>query len=503
MTASKRWWRRRSLRRQLAIGVSSIVSVALIVVGTVAVISLRDEAIRLSDTQVANSLAAFSYAYAKWDAQRTIAPDATGMPMGRASAFQNQAPGTAIAVVRDGAVVYSNVFADGAQLPAPADAQRAMEAVNWADSGPRTVQLGELGPYRADSRDVGAGERLVAAVSLRPAEKTVAHETLIVVILVVLALLATGIGTVWTVSHALKPLRRIAAVAGEVATLRLDGTETRITARVDESDTDPESDVGVVGHALNRLLINVDSALADLAASDRRMRQFLADASHELRTPLASILGYAELTRQDSATLPETTEYALARIEAESRRMSVLVADLLLLSRLEERNDLDIEDVELCDLVADAVNDAAVSAPDHHFHLELPDHQVRIRGDRARLHQVLANLLANARIHTPAGVNVTAAVGIAPGDPATVKMVVSDDGPGIPPEVIPNLFDRFVRADKARARESGSSGLGLAIVRSIVQAHGGTVEVESKPGNTRFTVSIPLHSPSPQDLNFL
>uniref|UniRef100_UPI0027E2A3D0 histidine kinase dimerization/phospho-acceptor domain-containing protein n=1 Tax=Mycolicibacterium gadium TaxID=1794 RepID=UPI0027E2A3D0 len=208
-------------------------------------------------------------------------------------------------MVRDGAVVYSNVFADGAQLPAPADAQRAMEAANWADSGPRTVQLGELGPYRADSRDVGAGERLVAAVSLRPAEKTVAHETLIVVILVVLALLATGIGTVWTVSHALKPLRRIAAVAGEVATLRLDGTETRITARVDESDTDPESDVGVVGHALNRLLINVDSALADLAASDRRMRQFLADASHELRTPLASILGYAELTRQDSATLPE------------------------------------------------------------------------------------------------------------------------------------------------------------------------------------------------------
>jgi two-component system sensor histidine kinase TrcS len=206
------------------------------------------------------------------------------------------------------------------------------------------------------------------------------------------------------------------------------------------------------------------------------MRQFLADASHELRTPLAAILGYAELTRQESDALPETTEYALARIEAESRRMTSLVADLLLLSRLDERQDLDIADIEMCDLVADAVQDAAVTAPDHHFVVDLPDEPLWARGDREGLHQLLANLLANARVHTPAGVTVTTTLRARVQDGRqTVELTVSDDGPGIPPAVLPNLFDRFVRADKSRSRQLGSTGLGLsdrAIDRRGPQRHG-------------------------------
>jgi len=275
--------------------------------------------------------------------------------------------------------------------------------------------------------------------------------------------------------------------------LPLEAERHRITARVDERDTDPRTEVGVVGHTLNQMLDNVDSTLTRMAESDRNTRQFLTDASHELRTPLAAILGYAELTRQESEVLPPMTEYALERIEAEARRMSELVSDLLLLSRLGEGQDLHVEDVDLCDLVAHAVNDAAVSAPDHTFAVDLPDGAVWLRGDRARLHQLVANLLANAGIHTPAGVTVTTAVSMR--GATVVELSVRDDGPGIPEEIQPNLFGRFVRADKGRSRESGSTGLGLAIVASIVEAHHGQVEVESRPGRTVFTVLLPVDPP--------
>ncbi len=489
MTRRGPWWKPRSLRRQLMIGVTTIVSFALIGVGAVAVMSLRDEAMRLTDSKVSDSLAAFSYSYIK--------RDAAGVPTGELTAFQGQAPGTLIAVLRGDAVVYATVFGDSEPKSAPADAQRTLEALDLRVGGMRTVELGSLGPYRVGSRELASGERLVSAVSLDQANRTLARETVIVVVLVLLALVGTAAGTVWIVSYALRPLRRVAEVAGEVAALPLTSQEHRITARVAEADTDPGNEVGIVGNTLNRLLVNVDGALADLAASDRRMRQFLADASHELRTPLAAILGYAELTRQESELLPEATEYALARIEAESRRMSSLVADLLLLSRLDERLDLDISDVEMCDLVADAVQDAAVTAPDHHFVVDLPDEPVWARGDREGLHQLLANLLANARVHTPAGVTVTTTLRARrEGGRPIVELTVSDDGPGIPPAVLPNLFDRFVRADKARSRELGSSGLGLAIVRSIAEAHNGTVSVESVPGRTAFSVRVPAAGPA-------
>lgn len=471
------------------VGVTTIVSVALIGVGAVAVMSLRDEAMRLTDSKVSDSLAAFSYSYVKRERHQSSAPDSA---TGELSAFQGQAAGTVIAVLRGDSVVYATVFGDGEPKAAPVDAQRALEGLDLRDGSMRTVELGALGPYRVGSRELASGERLVSAVSLDQANKTLSRETVVVIVLVLLALVGTAAGTVLIVSYALRPLRRVAEVAGEVAALPLTSQEHRITARVAEADTDPGSEVGIVGNTLNRLLVNVDGALADLADSDRRMRQFLADASHELRTPLAAILGYAELTRQDSEVLPETTEYALARIEAESRRMTSLVEDLLLLSRLDERQDLDIVDIEMCDLVADAVQDAAVTAPEHHFVVDLPDEPLLARGDRAGLHQLLANLLANARVHTPAGVTVTTTLRGAVADGRrTVVLTVSDDGPGIPPALLPNLFDRFVRADKSRSRQLGSTGLGLAIVRSIAEAHNGTVSVASVPGRTAFTVRLP------------
>jgi two-component system, OmpR family, sensor histidine kinase TrcS len=279
-----------------------------------------------------------------------------------------------------------------------------------------------------------------------------------------------------------------------VATLPLDRDHHAITPRVPAGDTDPRTEVGLVGDTLNRLLDHVERALADVAASDRRMRQFITDASHELRTPLAAIHGYAELTRQDSSVLPETTEYSLARIEAEARRMNSLVSDLLLLARLDEGQDLDTAEVDLVDVVVDAVNDAGVSAPDHRWLTNVPDAAVWVRGDHARLHQTIANLLTNARVHTPAGTTVTTgiATGIAEDGSDYVELTVTDDGPGIDPELMPHLFERFVRADKSRSREAGSFGLGLSIAASIIEAHNGTIEAESVNGKPTFRVRLPI-----------
>jgi two-component system sensor histidine kinase TrcS len=266
----------------------------------------------------------------------------------------------------------------------------------------------------------------------------------------------------------------------------------RIITRVRKADSDPDNEVGIVGETLNRLLANVDSALAARAASDRRMRRFLTDASHELRTPLAAIQGYAQLTRRESAALPATTEYALARIESESRRMTALVGDMLLLSRLDEGQGLETRWVDLSALAADAVNDAVVSAPGHHWLADLPAEPVWVMGDRARLHQVLSNLLANAHHHTPPGVTVTTAIRVVTGVTGRqVQLTVVDDGPGIDAKLIPVLFDRFVRGDRNNSYDSNSTGLGLAIVASITEAHGGTVTARSGGGATEFRIALP------------
>jgi len=320
----------------------------------------------------------------------------------------------------------------------------------------------------------------------------VAARTVTVVASTIAAALLAGLGTVLVVRWALRPLRRVAATAARAAKMPLADDDHRITARVRQADSDPDNEVGIVGETLNRLLANVDSAFAARAASDRRMRRFLTDASHELRTPLAAIQGYAQLTRQESAALPPTTEYALARIESESRRMTALVGDMLLLSRLDERQGLEIRRMDLTSLVVDAVNDAAVSSPDHRWLADLPDEPIWVMGDHARLHQVLSNLLANARLHNPPGITVTTALRMVTDDSVPkVELTVTDDGPGIDAKLVPELFGRFVRGNKARADQPESTGLGLSIVASITEAHGGTVSARSGDGSTVFRVLLP------------
>lgn len=476
------WWPR-SLRRQLVLGVTAVVTVVLLAVGVLSVYSLRTYVGTMGDTELSRSMAAFSHSFHKFQLKEHVI-DADAL-----SAFVGQAPGNLIAVVQDGEVVQSAIFSDGEPRPAPRAVVDALDNLDWSAPGPRTVKLPELGAYRLASEVSSDGDVLLCGVSLDSANQVIARKTVTLAVIIVIALMVTALSTVLVVRYALRPLRRVASTAAKVATLRLDADDPRIHVRVQERYTDPDSEVGVVGEALNQLLANVDSALAELAASDRRTRQFLMDASHELRTPLAAIQGYAELTRQDSAMLPPTTEYALARIEAEARRMTGLVGDLLLLTRLGEGQDLETDDVDLGDLVVDAVNDIAVSAPSHDWVTNLPQVPVWVRGDRARLHQVLGNLLTNARMHTPPGVTVTIGLRTEGG---SALLTVTDNGPGIDEELLPNLFGRFVRADKSRSRELGSTGLGLAIVASIVEAHKGSVTVQSSSEETVFTITLPL-----------
>jgi two-component system OmpR family sensor kinase len=295
-----------------------------------------------------------------------------------------------------------------------------------------------------------------------------------------------------------------------VAELPLESGEVAMPRGV--PDTDPGTETGQLGLAFNRMLGRVETALRRRAASEARLRRFAADASHELRTPLAAIRGYAELGLLHPGDSPETVTHALGRVLSESTRMSVLVDDLLLLARLDAGRPLNTDPVDMTRLAIEATSDAQVARPDHRWVLELPDDPVQVRGDEHRLHQVLANLLSNAGRHTPEGTTVTVAVSdtLPPGEerasgagedsaqhgdiPAGPRVVltVTDDGPGIPGGLLPDLFERFTRADTARthAIDAASTGLGLAIVDAVVAAHDGAILVTSRPGMTRFTIVL-------------
>lgn len=319
-------------------------------------------------------------------------------------------------------------------------------------------------------------------------------------------LFAGVIGTFW-VRFSLRPLRRVATTASHVAELPLESGEVSLPAGV--PDTDPATETGQVGLAFNRMLGHVEAALRRRAASEARLRRFAADASHELRTPLAAIRGYAELALRHPGDSPEPVTHALGRVLSESKRMSVLVDDLLLLARLDAGRPLNREPVDVTRLAIEATSDAQVARPSHRWVLELPDDPVLVRGDEHRLHQVLVNLLSNAGRHTPEGTTVTVRVSDAlpEGEPGAgpdsvgrgalppvprLVLTVTDNGPGIPFELLPDLFERFTRADTSRshAKDASSTGLGLAIVEAVVTAHQGAVLVTSRPGLTRFTLVL-------------
>jgi len=296
-----------------------------------------------------------------------------------------------------------------------------------------------------------------------------------------------GVGGTWLVRRQMRPLYAVAETARVVSAQDLSTGETAIETRVPEDLTDEDTEVGQVGAALNTLLDHIDDALSARHRSEQQVRQFVADASHELRTPLATIHGYAELSRrtpEDAAALL----LALNKVETEADRMTDLVSDLLLLARLDSGRPLAREEVDLTRLLLEAVADARVLAPDHKWQLALPDEPVTVVGDDQRLHQVVTNLLNNARSHTPTGTTVTVS---ASSTGRVVTIEVHDDGPGLPADLVDEAFDRFTRGDSSRTRASGGAGLGLSLVSAIAEAHEGSAAVASRPGDTTFTVTLP------------
>ncbi len=303
---------------------------------------------------------------------------------------------------------------------------------------------------------------------------------------------ATIVGSV-IIRRQMAPLERVAAAARDVADLELDTGEVRLPTTIVAVDpVSAHTEVGQLSAALNRMLNRIAAALRARHDSETRVRQFVSDASHELRTPLAAIRGYTELAQRKSAELPNDVAHAMNRVESETRRLTTLVEDMLLLARLDEGRPLESEPVDLAQVVLDAAGDAHAAGPDHDWTLDLPDEPVYVTGDRARLHQVLTNLLTNARVHTPAGTTVTTSV--TTDGMGEVVLTVADDGPGIPDALQPEVFERFARGDSSRSRRGGSTGLGLAIVAAVVKAHRGRLELHSVPGDTRFVVILPAHS---------
>ncbi|MFI9252968.1 sensor histidine kinase [Streptomyces sp. NPDC053069] len=356
------------------------------------------------------------------------------------------------------------------------------------DGRPHTVELSALDDYRVVACAGRDGDVLIVGLPLEPVQATVHRLELVAGVVFGLALVMTGVaGALW-VRWSLRPLSRVAATATRVSELPLASGEVALPARA--PDADPDSEVGRVAGAFNRMLGHVEDALTKRHASEERLRRFAADASHELRTPVASVRGHAELALLHPGPVPPEVTRALRRITAESARMGEMVDDLLLLARLDAGRPLERRPVDLTRLVLDAVTDARATGPEHRWTLDLPEEPVTVTGDAHRLHQVLANLLANARLHTPVGTKVTVTLETTT-DAALFS--VHDDGPGVPEGIQPDVFERFTRAEHRRRADApgGGTGLGLSIVAAVAEAHGGSVDLASTPGSTTFRVSLP------------
>ena len=468
-----------------------MVTVVVLVVGVVTTLSFRSYVNTLNDAEVDESLDALNHSYTRYHRGESLHHgDLAHVMLG----FTGQNQGNVIAVLHHGDVIGSAVFYEDDSRPAPPDVVTAIEAQPWQDDRLRTATLGSLGSFRVDSQSAGADDRLIVGVSLNLANKLITRRIISATTLLIAAMLVTAGLTMLVVTYALRPLRRVAVTAAEVAGTPLIGDDHRITARVQPEDTDPDTEVGIVGHTLNRLLDNVDSALAHRAESDRRMRQFLTDASHELRTPLTTIRGFAELYRQGAA---RDVSKLLSRIESEASRMGLLVDDLLLLARLDVQRPLEHHRVDLLALASDAVHDAEAIDPKRIITMEVFDGPgtPEVLGDEPRIRQVLSNLVANALQHTPSSADVTVRVGT-DGDDAVLE--VADKGPGMSQQDASRVFERFYRTDSSRARASGGTGLGLSIVDSLVHAHGGLVTLRTAPGEgCCFRVTLPRVSDMP------
>ena len=430
---------------------------------------------------------------------------------------RGQGVGTLNARILNGAVSSAAFLADDASRKSLSAEDIEILVALTPTGGPVDRTL-SAGAYRLTAARAPYGDVIVTGLPLAEKQNTLGSLVWTMVVVSAGGLVLIGLAGTALIRRTMKPLEQLSEVATKVARLPLDAGEVALAVRVPASAAHPGTEVGSVGYALNQMLDNVSNALESRQQSEMKVRQFVADASHELRTPLTAIRGYTELMRMTEHFTPDG-EKSLARVQSQSERMTTLVEDLLLLARLDEGRPLKFSDVDLTQLAIEAVSDEKVMAPGHVWQLELPEEPVVVRGDATALHQVLANLLSNARKHAGPGTTVVTAV-VRSADGGAV-VTVTDNGSGIDPEFVGRIFSRFARADAARKNQAvttaahasvaapgrpgvptaavptaeGTSGLGLSIVQSIVAAHGGTVEVTSRPGRTEFAVLLPAGPP--------
>jgi two-component system, OmpR family, sensor kinase len=464
-----------TLRRQFVAGGVALVALASIVIGIAASLAVGRALLDRVDEELV-------------DTARRLAVSLEGPGAGPLNRPGFDV-GTVVAIITREEISGAYIDADGNLRALEPHQAGNLATAEWEPGEPEIVRLLDgRGEYRTLLVATIEDSTIVVGVPLQEIRVTIARLNIVIIAVVaIVVLVAASIGAL-LVRSALKPLDRITETASAVTKQPLDRGDVRLALRVPTQYANTESEVGQVGAALNLMLDHVDDAFRSRFESEEKMRQFVADASHELRTPLASIRGYAELTKRGGEKLSPDMKQALDRIESESIRMTTLVEDLLLLARLDEGHSLAREPVDLAQIVRDALSDAYVTSPGHDWGAVGVEEPVMVQGDGSALHQVVVNLLANARTHTPSGTSVEVRL---KSSTAQTVLQVEDSGPGIPREARKKLFERFARGDSSRARSSGSTGLGLSIVDTIVRAHGGTVTVTSKPGKTVFTVTLP------------
>jgi two-component system OmpR family sensor kinase len=470
-----------SLRARLLAAVLALTAVGLVLLGGITYVQQRSFELDRLDDQVRAAPPAVAAALR---AQGVDGSVPRSPPQGRPP---GEAPGSGLPAGTygesrdpDGTVVGAYVFRYDQDITADPKLPRDIPLGRvFTVSG----ENGDSNTYRVFAERDLRGERItvVAAplgeIDERLSRLLIAESMVIAAILLVLGVVAWAV-----VRVGLLPLDRMSHTAGAIA-----GGD--LSHRVES--TDPRTEVGRLGIALNAMLDRLEQAFSQRQASEDRLRRFLADASHELRTPLASIRGYAELFRMGAARDPAEVEKAMRRIEDETARMGVLVEDLLMLARLDEIAEAPHRPVNLTVLAEDAVSDARATAPDREIALEA-DAGTTVLGDAHQLRQVLGNLLRNALVHTPAGTDIE--VSLRNGD-GRVRLSVRDHGPGLPTGDAEALFERFWRAEGGRERGRAGAGLGLAIVAAIVDAHGGEVGAANAPnGGALFSVELPVHA---------
>ena len=484
------WLAGRTLRTRLTAGILVLLVVSCAGIGIATSITLQGFLVTRLDQQLVEAGSRLDVSL-----ENPGGPGGPGpVPPTSDPGVQGQAVGTLAARTTGGSISQAVVVRDTSgeiSLPnvALSAADRSVLLHLAPDGTPTTAHLSSLGDYRLRATRGQDEDTHITGLPMQDIESTVHRLQATELVGFSLALLLTGLAGAGWVTLSLRPLRRVTTTARQVTSLPLGSGTVELPHRVPEAY--PRTEVGQLSAAFNQMLGHVETALEEREGSEARLRRFVADASHELRTPLAGIRSYAELARRSTEAVPQEVNHALGRVESEAERMGLLVDDLLLLARLDSGRPLEQKDVDLSRLVIEVTSDARVAGPEHRWSLDLPDEPLVVRGDEHRLHQVVANLLSNARIHTPAGTSVVLRLSRDERDEHRVLLSVKDDGPGIPAKLQATVFERFVRADDSRSRAKGSTGLGLAIAHAVVKAHGGSLTLISDQSGTEFRICLP------------